>query len=68
MISGTTCLLHRETHFAQFLSITMWYECFEGLEAGVDALHAPALIAVGDLPANASFLVPCRLWCEGDVC
>lgn len=56
------------THLAEFLSIAVRDESFEGLEAGIDALHAPALVTVGNLPPNAPFLIPCRLWGQGDVC
>lgn len=45
----------------------MGQECFEGLEARVDALHAPAFIAVGDLAADSSFLVLGGLRTEGDI-
>lgn len=45
----------------------MGQECFEGLEACVDALHAPAFVAVGDLTADPSLLVLGRLWTERDV-
>lgn len=45
----------------------MGQECFEGLEAGIDALHAPTFITVGDLAADSSLLVLGRLWTEGDV-
>lgn len=36
-------------------------ERLERLEAGVDALHAPPLVAVGDLPADSPLLVARRL-------
>lgn len=45
----------------------MGQECFEGLEACVDALHAPTFVAVCDLPAEPSLLVLGCLWTEGDV-
>lgn len=59
----SACLLH----LAELLSICVGQECFEGLEACVDALHAPAFIAVGDLTADSSLLVLGCLWAEGDV-
>lgn len=59
----SACLLH----LAELLSICVRQECFEGLEARVDALHAPTFIAVGDLTADSSLLVLGRLWTEGDV-
>lgn len=37
-------------HLAEFLSLVAGQEGTEGLETGVDALHAPPLVAVGDLP------------------
>lgn len=54
-------------HLAEFLSIRVGQECFEGLETCVDALHAPAFIAVGNLTADSSLLVLGRLRTEGDV-
>lgn len=39
----------------------MGNEGLEGLEARVDALHAPPLVAVGNLPPNPPFLVPLGL-------
>lgn len=54
-------------HLAEFLSVRVRQERFEGLEAGVDALHAPALVAVGDLAADSSLLVLHRLRTERDV-
>lgn len=36
-------------------------EGLEGLEARVDALHAPPLVAVGDLPPDPPLLVPLSL-------
>ena len=32
-------------------------KCPEALEAGVDALHPPPLVGVGDLPPDSSLLV-----------
>lgn len=54
-------------HLAEFLSIRVRQECFEGLEAGVDALHAPAFVTVSDLAADPPLLVLGRLRTEGDV-
>lgn len=54
-------------HLAEFLSVRVGQECFEGLETCVDALHAPAFVAVGNLSANSSLLVLGRLRTEGDV-
>lgn len=54
-------------YLAEFLSVCVGQECFEGLEACVDALHAPAFVAVGNLPADSSLLVLGRLRTEGDV-
>lgn len=54
-------------HLAELLSVCVGQECFEGLEAGVDALHAPAFVAVGNLTADSSLLVLGRLRAEGDV-
>lgn len=45
----------------------MGNEGLEGLEARVDALHAPALVAVGNLPPNPPLLVPLRLGRQRDV-
>lgn len=45
----------------------MGQERFEGLEACVNALHAPTFVAVGDLSADPSLLVLGCLWTEGDV-
>ncbi|TNN63093.1 hypothetical protein EYF80_026709 [Liparis tanakae] len=42
-------------------------DCFERLETGIDALHAPAFVAVGNLAADSSLLVLGRLRAEGDV-
>lgn len=39
----------------------MGNEGLEGLEACIDALHAPPLVAVGNLPPNPPFLVPLGL-------
>ena len=60
-------LFVRCLHLAKFLSVCVGQECFEGLEASVDALHAPAFVAVGDLTADSSLLVLSRLRTEGDV-
>lgn len=57
----------RFLHLAELLSICVRQERFEGLEACVDALHAPALVAVGNLSPDSSLLVLGRLWTEGDV-
>ena len=54
-------------HLAEFLPVGVGQECFQGLEPCVDALHPSALVAVGDLPADASLLVLGSLWAEGDV-
>lgn len=48
-------------HLAELLSICVGDEGLEGLEARVDALHAPPLVAVGNLPPNPPFLVPLSL-------
>jgi len=48
-------------HLAELLSICVGDEGLEGLEACVDALHAPPLVAVGDLPPNPPLLVPLSL-------
>lgn len=45
----------------------MGQECFQRLEACIDALHSPALIAVGDLTADSSFLILGCLWTQRDV-
>lgn len=42
-------------------------ERLERLEAGVDALHTPPLVAVGDLPTDPPLLVACRLRGQGNV-
>lgn len=39
----------------------MGNEGLEGLEASVDALHAPTLVAVGNLPPDPPLLVPLGL-------
>lgn len=39
----------------------MGNEGLEGLEARVDTLHAPPLVAVGNLASNPPFLVPLGL-------
>ena len=54
-------------YLAEFLAVRVGQEGLEGLEAGVDALHAPPLVAIGDLAANAPLLVLSRLWAEGNV-
>lgn len=54
-------------HLAEFLSVCVGQECFEGLEACIDALHAPAFVAVGDLTADSSLLVLGCLRTERDV-
>jgi len=54
-------------HLAKFLSVCVGQDCFERLETGVDALHAPAFVAVGNLAADSSLLVLGRLRTEGDV-
>lgn len=61
------CLQVFFLHLAEFLSVRVGQECFEGLETCVDALHAPAFVAVGNLSANSSLLVLGRLRTEGDV-
>lgn len=53
--------LSAPAHLAQLLSICVGNEGFEGLEARVDTLHAPPLVAVGNLPSNPPFLVPLGL-------
>lgn len=55
------------SHLAEFLSFRVGQECFQGLEAGVDALHAAAFVAVGDLSSDSSLLVLGCLGAEGDV-
>lgn len=45
----------------------MWDERFERLESSVDALHAPPLVAVGDLTADSPLLVPGCFWGQGNV-
>lgn len=55
------------TYLAELLSIAVWDECFKWLESSIDALHTPTLIAVGNLSANSSLLVPGCLWCQRDV-
>lgn len=55
------------SHLAELLPICVGKECFEGLEACIDALHAPAFIAVGDLTPDSPLLVLGCLWTEGDV-
>ncbi len=62
-VSVFACFLH----LAELLSVCVGQERFEGLEAGVDALHAPAFVAVGNLTADPSLLVLGRLRTEGDV-
>lgn len=54
-------------HLAELLSVRVGQERFQGLEAGVDALHAPPLVAVCDLAADSPLLVLSRLRTEGDV-
>lgn len=54
-------------HLAQFLSIRVRQQRFEGLEAGIDALHATPLVAVGNLTADSPLLVLSRLGAEGNV-
>lgn len=39
----------------------------QGLEAGVDALHATPLVAVGNLTADSPLLILSRLGAEGNV-
>ena len=56
-----------ENHLAELLAVAVGDERLQRLEAGVDALHAPTLVAVGDLPADAALLVPRRLRRQGDV-
>ena len=56
-----------EAHLAELLPVAVGDQRLERLEAGVDALHAPPLVAVGDLPADAAFLVPRRLRRQGNV-
>lgn len=55
------------SHLAELLPVAVGDEGLEGLEAGVDALHAPALVAVGDLPPDAPLLVTRRLRGQRDV-
>lgn len=54
-------------HLAQFLSVRVGQERFKGLEASVDALHAPAFVAVGNFSADSSLLILGCLRAEGDV-
>lgn len=54
-------------HLAEFLSICVRDEGLEGLEASIDALHAPPLVAVGDLTPDAPLLVPLRLRSQWNV-
>lgn len=54
-------------HLAQFLSIRVWQQRLQGLEAGIDALHATPLVAVGDLTADSPLLVLSRLGAEWNV-
>ena len=52
---------HTDRHGAELLSICVGNEGLEGLEARVDALHAPPFVAVGNLPPNPPLLVPLGL-------
>lgn len=54
-------------YLAEFLSVRVGQQGFQGLEACIDALHAPALVAVGNLSADSSLLVLGSLRTEGDV-
>lgn len=54
-------------YLAEFLSIAVRDERFERLESSVDALHAPTLVAVGDLSADSPLLVPGCFWGQGNV-
>lgn len=55
------------THLAELLSITVWDECFKRLESRVDALHAPTLVAVGNLSADSPLLVAGCFWGQRNV-
>lgn len=59
--------LKAATHLAELLSIAVWDERFKCLEAGVDALHTPTLVAVGDLSANPPLLVTRCFWGQRNV-
>lgn len=54
-------------HLAELLPIRVWDEGFQGLEASIDALHPPSLVAVGDFPAYPPLLVPLGLRSQRDV-
>lgn len=54
-------------HLAELLSIAVWDERFKWLESSIDALHTPTLVAVGDLSANSSLLVPGCFWGQRNV-
>lgn len=55
------------SHLAELLPVRVWDESFQGLKPRIDTLHTPSLVAVSDLPAYPSLLVPLRLWGQGDV-
>ena len=54
-------------HLAELLPVRVWDEGFQRLEASIDALHPPSLVAVGDFPAYPSLLVPLGLRSQRDV-
>lgn len=54
-------------HLAELFSICVGQQRFEGLEARVNALHAPTFVAVRDFSADPSLLVLGCLGTEGDV-
>lgn len=54
-------------HLAELLPVRVWDEGFQGLEASIDALHPPSLVAVGDFPAYPPLLVPLGLRSQWDV-
>lgn len=54
-------------HLAELLPVRVRDEGFQRLEASIDALHPPSLVAVGDLPAYPPLLVPLGLRSQWDV-
>lgn len=57
----------KSSHLGQLLAVVVRQEGAQRLEAGVDALHPPTLVAVGDLSPDSLLLLHLRLGTRGPV-
>lgn len=56
-----------ETDLAEFLALVVRQQRPQRLETGVDALHSPPLVAVGDFPPDPLLGLHCSVQAQGIV-